>query len=752
LRESERRFRDMLNNLEFVAMMLDIAGNITYCNDYFQRLTGWSREEVIGRNWIELFIPPDEADDLRRAFASLVLDRPEVWHHRNEIVTRSGARRLIQWNNTVLRSASGDAIGTASIGEDITDRTLAERELRRSEEHLRIVVNASTDAVWERNAQTGEYSWSDRAYEILGHTRETFQPNLAAVSAIVHTDDVLVFGQAINHYIQDDSPLQVRVRLRHRNGSYIPILVRGQLQRDTGRVVGVFTDLSVVEHAEEQIREQAALIEQTNDAIVVRDFDDRITFWNKGAERLYGWPSTAVLGRRFFEVLHVNREIYQTAKSAVLLNGAWNGEIEKTTAAGKTVIVDASWTLLRNDGGTPKAIFSIDTDITERKALEKQFYRAQRLESLGTLASGIAHDLNNLLMPILMGATLLKRLIPDERTLPAINNIERSVRRGTELVRQVLLFARGTEGVRAPVRMNEIIDEVRAIVRSTFPKNITIIANVPKELGDVTGDSTQLNQVFMNLLVNARDAMPGGGTVTITAAEIDVGPKTVVVAGLEAGHYVMVDVADTGTGMPQDVMDRIFEQFFTTKDLSKGTGLGLSTVHGIMRGHGGVITVSSEVGRGTTFHLYLPARRGHAAVLPEVEAQPPAYGRGEVILLVDDESAILGIMRQTLEAFGYAVLTAENGAQAIQTYTRDAAKIALVVTDMMMPVMDGAALIDAIRRINTDVPIIAVTGQPEGQLDRATTSGATESIAKPFSAEILLRAVSDALHRQHDGH
>ncbi|MEO8217650.1 MAG: PAS domain S-box protein [Acidobacteriota bacterium] len=874
LQESERRFREMNNNLELISIMLDSEACLTYCNDYFLRLTGWRREELVGRDAFKTFVSPDDAAELREMFPSLLANSPDAWHHTNQILTRSGEKLLVQWNNSVLRSTAGEVIGVASIGEDITSRTLAESELRRSEERLRIIIDASTDAIWERDIKTGAMVWSVRVFSLLGLTRKTFQPTFEEFRALIHPDDIDVFQTQLAIHLEKGEPYRVRLRLRHANGAYIPVLARGQLQQETGQMLGSLTDLSFVERAEEQIRMQAALIDQAHDAIVVRDLDDRITFWSKGAERLYHWSSTNALGSHYGQLLHLDTEEFANAKRRVLADGVWSGEVEKTTAVGRVVLVDSSWTLLRHEQGEPKGILVLDmdlsarknaeaqleeseeryrllfdrnphptwvydketlcflavneaavrhygysrdeflhmtikdirpreeiaellrmvqeesespaarvygivkhkkkdgtlldveiasseitfsgrpaglvlaNDVTERRRSEQQFLRAQRMESLGTLAGGIAHDLNNLLMPILMGVTLLKRLETDERTQKTINNIERSVKRGTDLVKRVLLFARGTEGVRAAVNLGSIVTEVEAIAESTFPKNIIFATTLPETLHPVTGDETQLTQVVLNLCVNARDAMPGGGLITISAANIEIDEHYAVThGGISAGKYVQLEVTDNGNGIPKEVVDRIFEPFFTTKEVGKGTGLGLSTVQGVLHSHGGFIEVSSEIGKGATFRVYLPSHSFAAtASEDETEVGPLPRGNGETILVVDDEASILSITKQTLEAFGYAVLTAEDGARAIGIYAHDHAKISLVITDMMMPVIDGAALITALRRINPGVLVIAVSGQAESSsIARGTNAGATTFLAKPISAEIMLRTIFHVL-------
>ncbi len=349
----------------------------------------------------------------------------------------------------------------------------------------------------------------------------------------------------------------------------------------------------------------------------------------------------------------------------------------------------------------------------------------------------------------MVGVELLKDdSDPDRMRQDLIRNIERSAKRGSELVKQVLSFARGVEGRRVVVQLKHIVHEVEEIARSTFPKNITLRIQLTPDLWPVVGDPTQLNQVLLNLCVNARDAMPNGGQLTLTASNAVIDEQYAVMnKEVASGRYVRVEVTDDGMGIAPDLIDRIFEPFFTTKAVGQGTGLGLSTTQGIVRSHGGFLSVYSEPGKGSTFKVYLPARiEGASSVAADEPERLLPRGRGELILLVDDEPSILSVTRQTLETFGYRVITAEDGAQATAKYALSRDAIALVLTDMMMPVMDGPALIAALRQINPQVAIIAASGlSANGPVARAAVAGIQHFLAKPYTAEALLRLVRKVL-------
>ncbi len=407
---------------------------------------------------------------------------------------------------------------------------------------------------------------------------------------------------------------------------------------------------------------------------------------------------------------------------------------------GGVVWVGLVTALLRDAADAPRYFISVVTDISERKRLEQQFLRAQRLESIGTLAGGIAHDLNNLLAPIVMGVELVRSQGLPPSLTGVVDNMERSARRGANLVRQVLSFARGVDGARVPLPLRHVIDEVGGIVESTFPKNIVWSAEVPRELWPVRGDATQLHQVLLNLCVNARDAMPEGGRLRLSARNVvldsgEADPRR----GEHPGPYVLLEVADEGCGMTPEVLDRIYEPFFTTKPPGLGTGLGLSTALGIVRAHGGRLDVQTELGRGCVFRLHLPAEPDGSArgsTVPQRARLVP--GRGELVLVVDDESAIRDITRLTLESFGYRVLIAKDGAEAVALFAARRTDIAIVITDLLMPTMAGPELIAELRRLEPTLRVIGVSGQSSaGELPSASPES-TAFLQKPFSAEALL--------------
>jgi PAS domain S-box-containing protein len=511
--------------------------------------------------------------------------------------------------------------------------------------------------------------------------------------------------------------------------------------------VHIVSDITARKQAEERIREQAALLDAANDAIYVRSLEQMVTYWNDGAERLYGWTRAEVMGRKIHELVLYDPAAFEAAHGLLLAQDSWIGELKMTSKTGKEFIVFCRWTLLRDDAGQPKEVLAINTDITEQKRLETNFLRAQRLEGIGALASGIAHDLNNILTPILVSAPLIRETVSDPEGRALLDTMQNCARRGADIIKQLLTFARGEPGVRVPLPLRHLLRDMGKIIHETFPKNIQLNVESSKDLWLVLGDATQIHQALMNLCVNARDAMPRGGTLALKAENLIVDEAfTATTSEAKPGPYVCLSAADTGMGIASKNLEHIFDPFFTTKGIGEGTGLGLATVLGIVRGHGGFVRVNSRVGQGATFQLFLPAvMEAKPAAAPDPEKLPPRAD-GELILVVDDETAVLQVIEQTLKKHGYRVITANEGTGAMALFAQHQADIKVVVTDMMMPGMDGPALVQALRHLKPRLPILGMTGLAErASLKGLRGLGLPKPLIKPFAGEELLTALSRAL-------
>jgi PAS domain S-box-containing protein len=496
-----------------------------------------------------------------------------------------------------------------------------------------------------------------------------------------------------------------------------------------------------------EIHRQAALLDETRDAICAYDLDGKITYWNDGAARMTGYERSDVGDLTSADCLcGADRGTVECAWDTVQTKGEWAGELNQTTRSGDPLIVKSRWTLVRDAAGAPAAVLVINTDVTERKRLERQALRSQRMESIGRLVGGIAHDLGNLLVPILLGVSVLReRHGGTERTERTLRMIEKSAERGSDMVDRVLAFARGVEGERRPLDLAEIAEEVEQLVEESFPAGITFEASLPSALPPVRGDATQLQQVLVNLSVNARDAMPDGGRLSLDARAVDLaeGDRRLVPTAAP-GRYVHVCVQDTGDGIPPDVLDKVFEPFFSTKPSDDGTGLGLSTVYSIIDSHGGFVDVQSEMGEGTSFDLFLPVSEEPAE---EAAEEPPAGdasrdGRAEQVLVVDDEAFVRESAGAVLDDCGYRPLAAAGLKEALRLLEEHPVEV--VLTDVALTSENGLDAVRAFKKRRPDVPVVVCSGRADSQVKEARAAGADHFLAKPFSREAL-RGVLDAV-------
>ena len=658
-----------------------------------------------------------------------------------------------QWFRLMVTPMQGGHThGAVAMHVDVTELKLAELALLESEKQLRTLAEHVEDVFYNYDPNEPRMLYVSPAYErIYGRSCESLYADALSFIESVHPMDRPIVEDSLKKQ-GEGTGTDTEYRIVRPDGeiywihdrSFPVITPEGRLSE----VVGTARDITQRKEAERRMFDQAALIDEASDAILVCDPEGLVTSWNLGAQRLYGWQEAEVLGMPIAEFLHDDPHVLNEAMTTVLKSGEWSGELEEQTKEGSPVTVFGRWTLMLDAHGEPRSILAIHSDVTDRKKLEEQFLRSQRMESVGTLAGGIAHDLNNVLAPILMSLEILREEVKSAEGEALLEMLQSSAQRGSSLVKQVLAFARGVEGERVLLNPLQIAEEIRRLAHETFPKSIQFELSSQADLWPVESDATQLHQVLMNLCVNARDAMPSGGRLRI---ELSNAILDEFYSGMnlkaEPGPYVLIQVQDTGTGMPRAILDRIFEPFFTTKELAKGTGLGLSTAFRIVHDFGGFINVYSEVGQGTTFKVYMPAKTDQAIGEIVTPSQPLlAQGKGECVLLVDDEQSIREVTKRVLERNGYRVILAQHGAEAVALYATHRFEIAIVITDLSMPVMDGPALIVALRSISPGLRIIASSGQASsGFVKKALSEGIERFLPKPYTAETLLLALRQVL-------
>ncbi len=506
------------------------------------------------------------------------------------------------------------------------------------------------------------------------------------------------------------------------------------------RYIAIRFDVTERKLAEHRIRQQAELLDKTRDAVIVCDLNYDILFWNRGAEKIYGLSVEEVLGRSIVDVLLAgNVQELETIRAEFEPLEKLNHVAKRKAKDGRQLTIDARWTLVRNELGQPDYILITQTDISQQKQAEDHLLRVQRMESIGTLAGGIAHDLNNTLSPVLMGVEMLEgneTLTDEDRKWLTL--IRDNSERAADLVKQVLTFARGSEGSVVPMQLRHVAKELLQVLRETLPKSILLKQQIEPDLWIMKADPTQMHQVLMNLSLNASDAMPDGGTLSISLTNemVDDGYHRMN-SEIAPGRYILVEVEDTGHGMSNETIERIFDPFFTTKEIGKGTGLGLSTVLNIVEGHGGILR------RGTKFSIFFPAIALQEPSTVSDEGQTSSDGEGRLILIVDDEADVREIIRAALEKAGYRTLEAPDGADGLGTFADHKDEIAAVITDASMPLLDGVVLSRAIRKIAPETKIIAMSGLlSSSQISQLEAVGVDAFLTKPFTAKKLLACLA----------
>ena len=744
---SELRYRRLFETAKEGIMILDAeTGMVVDVNPFLISLLGFSHEQFLGKAIWELGFFRDVVAN-EQNFAELRA-KDYIRYENLPLETFDGQRIEVEFISSVY--LVNDAKVIQCNVRDLTARRMAEMTSAR----LAAIVQSSDDAIIGKNLDGIVTSWNTGAETIFGYAADEMvgQPILRLIPAERQHEEAEILarvrrGESVRHFET------VRVR---KDGTRIDISLTTSVIKDSaGRAIGaskVARDITERTRAERALRESEerfrGLIENATDLIAVVDAAGCIDYLSPSAQRLLGYAPDELMGQSITAFVHPDDMGIAHAGMARALANTPAGTIEYRIRHrdGRWRTFQSIGRLMPEHGGRTLIVVN-SRDVTETRELESQFLRAQRLEAIGTLSSGISHDLNNILAPMLMATGMLRDDLKNQRSRELIEMIETGAQRGASIIRQLLTFSRGIEGERVSVQWRHLIKEMAEIVRETFPRNITISESVALDLRPVSADATQLHQVLMNLCVNARDAMPEGGKLVLRAENVELAAGALPRhPEAKPGTYVMLAVKDSGTGIPPSVIEKIFDPFFTTKEIGKGTGLGLSTVLGIVKSHGGFITVESVPGVGTTFLVYLPVDAS-AGVDARAEAESaPKRGRQELILLVDDEAAIRHATAAALEQWGYRVVAAATGAAALALFHQHRAAVKLILTDLMMPGMGGEPLIQAVRALDPGVPIIAATGlEPGAKRAELRAIGAHAILMKPFTSQDLLDAVSEAL-------
>ncbi|MDB6026704.1 MAG: hypothetical protein JWM68_2927 [Verrucomicrobiales bacterium] len=605
----ERHLHSLIENVSDIVAVLNDEGFVRYVSPSVERILGYRPQDIVGTNAFDLI----HLDDLLAAKTSFVqaLLNPGQSSGLVPVRTRyqDGSWGHMEAIGKSLPDALGQLIVVLSL-RDITSRKEAEAALQRSEYKLRLHSEQTRMALIEWDTEFRITGWNAAAEKMFGYTADEVVGKTGGM-IVPESSKGLVREIGRDLLLGQGGERMTNENLTRDGRKIICDWCNTPLLTAEGKVIGIISlveDVTERQVMAEQMREQASLLDLAQDAILVWDLEQRIKYWNKSAERLYGWMTDEVIGQQVSTFLFPKKTSFQAALITLMEKGEWSGELVQTAKSGKEIFVSSRWTLVKNSQGRAKSVLVINTDITEKKQLQAHFLRAQRIESLGTLASGIAHDLNNIFAPILMITPMLRSELKRSEALARLDTLESSALHGVEIVKQILTFSRGLKTGKEPIQMHQLMEGFARLIREVFPKSITLHFTIPKDLWVVNGNATELHQVLMNLFINARDAMPSGGVLTLIATNIILNEETAPrIVNARPGRYVSWQVSDTGVGIPPENMARIFDPFFSTKEQAKGTGLGLSIMHGIINNHDGCIEVQSREMQGTEFKIYLPA-------------------------------------------------------------------------------------------------------------------------------------------------
>lgn len=745
LSEPAQAARERERDATLLTLAGRIAGFIGWRLDLSTRTLDWSgdlagfggRPPATLDGLIQLLGPADTAR------FSLAVGRAERERRQLDItlaVTVPAGERHLRLIGEHVTPRPGQHGVISGAAHDVTEWVIEQRHRREIEELLSTTVNAMTDGLGIIDKEWRFTFVNDRLVAMIGRERDAIIGTTVwqAVPELCGTEFEIAFRAAV----AEGTTAHLRDRVEARDA-----WIEAIAYPSGGGLAVHLRDVTEAERAEQRYRraqEELAtlggLLNISREAIVVRDPQHRIRYANAGALALYGWAADSVVGADSRDLVTIDPAQTDEAMSVVLRDGVWSGRVPVRTPDGRDIIVSSRWQLMRDGGGEPDAVLSVSTDITDDVAREEALHRAERLESLGTFASGIAHDLNNVLTPILMASQLLGMTLegtPDRETATVI---EMAARRGADMVRQVLAFARGIETRTDPVLLTDVFDELRGMVSDTLRPGVELTVTAPAEPRWFTGDDTQLLRVLANLVSNAHDAIEGVGAITVDSR--------VEPASDNGTPLIVIDVVDTGHGMSPEVIARLWEPFFTTKPVGSGTGLGLPMVAGIIRAHGGSIEVDSDGATGSRFTLRLPL--GRPAALPERrddhDASTTPRGGGQRVLVVDDEQAIRAVVRQALEANGYEVLVASSGDEAWRHIQSEAAPPDLVLSDVTMAGGNGVELVERLIDAESDIPVVLTSAlEDRSSVNAAVTQRVVGFLVKPLSTPTLLLAVHEAL-------
>jgi PAS domain S-box-containing protein len=753
-RESERIYREIFKNSADFIFTTDLKGNFTDVNKAAEDLTGYTKNELIGMNYKDYTLE-DSHERLLKAFERLYNEGRPIRDFSLEVIIKDGTKRYFEMCVSPLRKGE-EIIGFQGSTRDITRRKQAEKELRESERYLKALISASP--VGLGLVVNRKLDWANETlYRMLGYEQGSL---LGESTRILYADDEAFerTGKELYNGIEETGIGQAETSLVRKDGTVFDCIIRVcSLERSDpakGQIVSV-TDISQIKIAYKQLIESEekfrTIFESAPDGYYQADTNGRFIDGNKTAEEITGYRKDELIGKSFLDLNMLSSE--DVARAVNLLNENMQGrgtgpdEFVLHRKDGHQVTVEIKTLPIKIRG--KDVILGVARDISSKKNLENQLQQAQKMEAIGTLAGGIAHDFNNILGAIIGYTEIADLQAPEDTKVKAsLKEVLKAGRRARDLVKQILAFSRKGDHERIPMQIAPIIKEALKLLKSTLPSTIEIRHDIKGETGVVQAEPTQIHQILMNLCANAAHAMgEEGGVLEIAIDNVELGSSDSESGyfDIPPGNYLRLTVSDTGEGMPREVLERIFEPYYTTREKGEGTGLGLSVVHGIVKSYGGTITAYSEPGKGSTFHVYFPLfqEKGEA---PETEEITPIPTGNEHILFIDDEPVLVDLGKQMLNGLGYKVTTRTSSIEALELFKIKPGQFDLVITDMTMPHMTGEKLARELMKIRSDIPVIICTGYSEYiSKEKANKMGIRAFIMKPLVMRDLANTVRKIL-------
>ncbi len=757
LRESEQKYRQLVEGL-LQGLIIVQDDRFVFCNSAFAEMTGYAVEEILSFSPDELeakLHPDNQAPGKRRQDRAAGKALPQRYEIR--MAKKDGTEIWMEAYSSSIEYNGSAALQTAFV--DITKCKRAEESAVESRERLLLALQAAGMASWDLNNQTGEVVDDAHWMPSLGYQPHEIEQNLQGVNALIHPDDLQAIERAASDHLEGKTEYySVEYRTQHKSGSWVWIMDRGKLvSRDSDgrplRTIGVHLNISELKNAEQALKDSKEYFHQIinciGDPLFVKDREHIFLLINDAFCKFDGRPRDELIGQVSDSLLPEEIAVprREQDEDAFIKAMGYTTEDNIPDSRGRTHTFLTKKSLLTDKDGNMQMV-GVLRDISEHKRLQAQFLQSQKMEAVGLLAGGVAHDFNNLLTVIKGYAEVIAEDLDPED--PKRRDLEQIVKAGDQaasLTSQLLAFSRKQILQPEILDLNSTITQMSSMLRRLMGEDIEIVAISQPDLGSINADPGQIQQILMNLAVNARDAMPQGGTLTIETANVDLDAAYVEEhPPTKAGSYVMLAISDSGIGMDAATQARVFEPFFTTKAKGKGTGLGLSTVYGIVKQSGGFIWIYSEPAKGTAFKIYFPRVEGQSPkITAESNAQNSLLG-SETVLVVEDEPSVRALTCRILQSKGYAILEASNGKAALDVAQSYSGLIHLVITDVVMPEMGGKALVSQLKIVRPDSKVLFVSGYADNAIvHHGILDSGVAFLQKPFTSDSLLRKVREEL-------